>query len=146
MRLAVVEMSAEAETVNRRPGAHLLDRAVAAFLLVLLALGTLVLWIGIPAGILWALSKLTDSSTNHFLLALVLIPTAMILFAIVLAWINALYLRVIGVLPSAEDEEDGPWRWRGPLGLFLSVSMAVAFVALIIWVFFIADHPTLTVW
>jgi membrane protease YdiL (CAAX protease family) len=142
----VVEVNTEAETMNRRPGAHLLDRAAAAFLLVLLALGTLVLWIGIPAGTLWGLSKLTDSSTKHFLLALVLIPTAMVLFAIVLAWINALYLRVVGVVPSEDDEEDGRWRWRGPLGLFLSVSMVVAFVALIVWVLFIADHPTLTVW
>jgi membrane protease YdiL (CAAX protease family) len=142
----VVEVNAEAETVNRRPLAHILDRAAAAFLLVMLAVGTLVLWIGIPAGILWALSKLTESSTNHFLLALLLVPTAMILFAIVLAWINALYLRVIGAVPSEEDEEDGRWRWRGPLGLFLSVSMVVALVALIVWMLFIADHPTLTVW
>jgi membrane protease YdiL (CAAX protease family) len=139
-------MTAEAETMNRRPGTHLLDRVAAAFLLVLLAVGTLVLWIGIPAGTLWGLSKLTDSSTNHFLLALVLIPTAMALFAIVLAWINALYLRVVGVVPSEDDEDDGRWRWRGPLGLFLSVSMVVAFVALIVWVLFIAEHPTLTVW
>jgi hypothetical protein len=139
-------MSAEAEAMNRRPGTSMLDRAAAALLLALLGVGTLVLWIGIPAGILWGLSKLTDSSTKHFLLALVLIPTAMILFAIVLAWINALYLRVIGVVPSEADEEDGRWRWRGPLGLFLSISMVVAFAALIVWVLLIADHPTLTVW
>jgi ABC-type dipeptide/oligopeptide/nickel transport system permease component len=139
-------MSAEAEAVSRTPGARVLDRLAAAFLLLLLGLGTLVLWIGIPAGILWALSKLTESSTKHFLLALVLIPTAMVLFAIVLAWVNALYLRVIGAMPSEEDEEGGRWRWRGPLGLFLSVSMVVALVALIVWMLFIADHPTLTVW
>jgi uncharacterized membrane protein len=53
---------------------------------------------------------------------------------------------VIGALPSEEDEEDGRWRWRGPLGLFLSISMVVALVALIVWMLFIADHPTLTVW
>jgi hypothetical protein len=147
MRPAVVAMSAEAETVNRRAGAHILDRAAAAFLLVVLAVGCLVLWVGIPAVSLWALSKLTDSSTTHFLLSLVVIPTGMILFAIVLFWFNSLYLRVVGVLPSEEDdEEDYRWRWRGPLGVFLSVSMVVAFLGLIAWVFFIADYPTLTVW
>jgi hypothetical protein len=146
MRLAVVEMSGDADAVNRRGVAHFLDRAAAALLLMLLALGSLVLWIGIPAGALWVLSKLTDSSTNHFLLALVVIPTGMIMFAFVLFWINALYLRVIGVLPSEEEDEDAGWRWRGPLGLFLSVSMVLAFVALIAWVFFIADHPPLSFW
>jgi len=62
---------------GRRP----LDRLAAGFLLLLMGVGSLVLWIGLPGGVLWALSRLTESSTQHFLLALIAVPAAMVLFA-----------------------------------------------------------------
>ena len=40
------------------------DRFVAGFLLILLVIGSLVLWIGIPVATLWALSKVTESSAQ----------------------------------------------------------------------------------
>jgi hypothetical protein len=139
-------MSTEAEAMHRRPGGGLLDRLAAGFILVLLAAGSLVLWVGIPVGGLWFFSKVTDSWNRHFLLSLVLIPLAMAAYAPVLFWLNGLYLRVTGVLRPDDDDDDRDRRLRGPLELFLYVGMAVAVVALFGWFFFLASNPPEVVW
>ena len=120
------------------------DRIAAAFVLVVLVAACLVFWIGIPVGGLWALSKATDSSTAHFVIGLLGVPTAMALFSPVLFWLNWLYLRVSGVLARLEaDEEEAGWqrRVRGPLEPILVVSFVAAVVALSIWFFFFAENP-----
>jgi hypothetical protein len=122
---------------GRRP----LDRLAAGVLLLMMGVGSLVLWIGLPAGILWALSRLTESSTQHFLLALIAIPAAMVLFAPALFWLNGLYLRVIGALRPEEEDEDRRWRLGGPLEPFLYASMAMALAALLAWIFFLGERP-----
>jgi hypothetical protein len=141
-------MSARAQAMARRPLIRALDRLAAAFLLVLLAAGSLVLWIGIPFGLLWLLSQVTDSWTGHFVMGLVLIPLTMALFSAVLFWLNALYLRVTGVLHAGDedDDEEAERRFRGPLELFLYVGMLAAFVALCVWFFFYASNPSGTFW
>jgi hypothetical protein len=106
-----------------------------------MGVGSLVLWIGLPAGVLWALSRLTESSTQHFLLALIAVPAAMVLFAPALFWLNGLYLRVIGALRPEEDDEDRRWRLGGPLELFLYASMAMALAALLAWILFLGERP-----
>src|SRR5207247_2652164 len=113
-RVTVVEMSAGAGTMHRTAGGRLLDRLAAAFILILLAAGSLVLWVGIPFGGLWFFSKVTDSWNGHFLLSLVLIPLAMAAYAPVLFWLNGLYLRVTGVLRPDDDDDDRERRVRGP--------------------------------
>jgi hypothetical protein len=125
-----------------------LERLAAAFLLIVLAAGSLVLWIGIPFGVLWLLSHMTDSWTGHFVMGLVLIPLAMALFSAVLFWLNALYLRVTGVLHAGDedDDEEPERRFRGPLELFLYAGMLAAFVALCVWFFFYASNPSGTFW
>ncbi len=127
---------------SRRP----LDRLAPGFLLLLMGVGCLVLWIGIPVGLLWALSQVTDSSTQHFVLAVVAIPAAMALFAPALFWLNGLYLRLIGALPADEDHEDRRRGLGGPLLLFLYASMAIALVVLLAWIFFLGERPPYTVW
>jgi len=139
-------MNASVETVSADEGRRPVDRLASAFLILLLAAGSLVLWIGIPAGGLWAFSKLTDSSNQHFLLSLVFIPLAMALFAPALFWVNGLYMRVTGVLKRDEDEEGQRWHVRGPLELFLYMGMVVALVALFVWFFFFAENPPEIVW
>jgi MFS family permease len=121
------------------------DRLAAGFLLLLLAAGSLILWLGIPVAGLWLLSKLTDSWNGHFLLSVVLIPLAMAFFAPILFWLNGLYLRVIGVLRPGDDE-DRRWRLSGPLELFLYAGMLIALVALFAWFFFLAKNPPEIVW
>ncbi len=134
--------------MERRPLIRALDRLAAAFLLVVLAAGSLVLWIGIPFGLLWFFAHVTDSWSGHFLMGLVLIPLAMALFAPALFWLNTLYLRVTGVIhPGDEDDDEEPApRYRGPLELFLYAGMVVAFVALCVWFFFFASNPSGTFW
>jgi ABC-type proline/glycine betaine transport system permease subunit len=120
------------------------DRIAGAFVLVVLAVACLVFWIGIPIGVLWALSKATDDATTHFVSGLLAVPLAMALFSPFLFWLNNLYLRVTGVLDRlAEDEEESGWqrRVRGPLEPMMFLSLAVAIVALCIWFFFIAEDP-----
>ena len=90
------------------PHTTLRDRAAAGLLLLLLVIGSLALWIGIPVATLWALSKLTESSTHHFVFGLIGVPLAMALFAPFLLWVNALYVRVTGEYTSEEDEDHQP--------------------------------------
>jgi ABC-type proline/glycine betaine transport system permease subunit len=123
-----------------------LGRLLAAFVIVVLGAATLVFWIGIPVGLLWFFSKVTDSWNRHFLMSLVLIPLAMALFAPVLFWLNGLYLRVTGVLRPDEDDPERRRQLRGPLELFLYLGMAVALVALFGWFFFLAHNPPEVVW
>ena len=112
-----------------------------------MGVGSLVLWVGIPAGVLWALSRLTESSTQHFLLALIAVPAAMVLFAPLLFWLNGLYLTVTGALRPEEDDEERRWRLGGPLELFLFASLAMAVAALLAWIFFFfGERPPYTVW
>jgi hypothetical protein len=74
----------------------------------------------------------------------VLIPIAMALFSPALFWLNALYLRVTGVLHADEEDEDR--RLRGPLEIFLYAGMVVALAALFIWFFFFAKNPPEIIW
>jgi hypothetical protein len=144
--LAVVALNARAQAMERGPIARARDRLAAAFLLVLLAAGSLVLWIGIPFALLWILSRVTESWSGHFVMGVVLIPLAMALFAPVLFWLNALYLRVVRVLPLDEEDEDVGRRIRGPLEFFLYMGMIGALIALTVWFFFYASNPSGTFW
>jgi hypothetical protein len=124
-------------------GLRPVDRIVAGFLLLLLAAGSLALWLVIPAGSLWLLSRLSENSLYHLLVGLFAVPTAMVLFAPVLFWLNGLYLRVTGHW-AYDAEEDRPRRLRGPLEPLLLWSFVIAFVALAYWFFFLAENPALT--
>lgn len=134
-------MTRERQTVHR---------AAAAFVLAVLALGTLVLWLGIPLAGTWALGQVTDSKNGHYIATLFGIPLAMVLFAPVLFWLNRLYLRI------RETEEDDGWdeEWdaegeeprlipRGPLEPLLMASLGVALISVIVWFFFFARNPLL---
>jgi hypothetical protein len=124
------------------------ERLAAAFLLALMAIGCLVLWIGIPIGSMWASSQAVETSAEHFVVALPLTLVAMILFARALFWLNRLYLRVtLASRPDVVDEDEwdeeleGP-RWaRGPLEPMLVAFLIVALVALVAWFFLIAENP-----
>jgi hypothetical protein len=133
-------------TAPRRAGRCSRNRLAAGFLLLLMGVGSLVLWVGVPAGVLWALSKVTESSTEHFVAAVIAVPAAMVLFAPVLFWLNGLYLTMTGALRPEEDDEDRPWHLGGPLEPLLIASMAIAFAALLVWIFFLGERPPYTVW
>lgn len=118
------------------------DRAAALFLLALMAVGSVALWIGIPAGCLWTASKFTESGAYHFLLALPLTITAMALFAPVLVWMNRLYVRVVYESWVEEDVEEEQVRaLRGPLEPLLVGSLLLAIFTMMIWFFVFAQDP-----
>ena len=118
------------------------DRVVSAFLLVLMSVGSLVLWIGVPAGSLYLASKLVDSLAGHFVLALPMTLAAMIAWGSGLFWLNALYLRVNGFFDEPEDPDEPPRRIRGPLEPILIASMFFALVSLFVWFFVFAENPS----
>jgi hypothetical protein len=124
----------------------ILERLAAAFLLALLALGTLVLWIGVPSATLWAASKLADSLAAHFVIGLPMTLTGMIVWGAFLFWLNGLYLRVAGHGEEPEDPEAPPRRIRGPLEPLLVGSLVIAIIALFVWFFAFAENPSRGVW
>ena len=112
------------------------DRMVAALLLLLMAAGSLALWVAIPAGVMRALTPLSESHSYHLLVALVGVPAVMILVGLLLFWLNGLYLQVSGHWRH-DEEEDRPKRLRGPLEPLLAWSFVIALVALLFWFFFL---------
>ncbi len=137
---------ARATAMERRPIVRTLDRVAAGFILLLLGLGSLFLWVGIPFGLLWSFGRMTDSWNGHFLMSVLLIPIAMALFAPVLFWLNGLYLRVTGVLRPEDAEDDHDRSLRGPLEIFLYAGMIMAVVALCVWFFGYAHNPPEIIW
>ena len=127
------------------PPRRAIDRLAAAFLLAVLTAGCLFLWIGIPAGGLWLLGRVVESSINHFVIGLVGVPTAMALFAPCLFWVNGLYLRVTGAWTPAradeEEDEDERRHPRGPLEPLLIASLVVALTLFVVWFLAFADNP-----
>jgi hypothetical protein len=137
-----MEASATMATVTESPRTG--ERIAGWFVLVVMTLACTVFWVGIPAAGLWGLSKVTDTSTTHFLAAVFAIPAAMALFCPVLFWLNGLYLRVTGVIRRLEaDDEDTDWRRRvrGPLEPILLASLGIELILLFIWFFFLAENP-----
>ncbi len=130
----------EAVNAMTRPGTRLVDRLVATLLFVLMALGSLALWLAVPAGVLWGFTQLSDSKTFHLFVGLIGVPLAIGVFAAGLFWINGLYLRVTGSWTYDEDE-DRPRRLRGPLEPLLVWSLLIAIAAISVWFFAFADDP-----
>jgi hypothetical protein len=121
--------------VERETG--IADRALAALLLLLMVIGAFVLWVGVPAGVLWTLGKLISNRTEHLILGLLAVPSAMVVFGLLLAGLNAAYLRVVGA-SSPESGEEDEWRprLRGPLDRIVAVSAIIALLAFLGWMLF----------
>jgi NADH:ubiquinone oxidoreductase subunit 5 (subunit L)/multisubunit Na+/H+ antiporter MnhA subunit len=120
------------------------DRIAAGFLLVLLAIGSLALWVVVPAGWLWVASKITNSTASHFAASILGMPVAIILFGIALSWINRLYLRVRWSKvppPEVEDEDEERRIMRGPLEPLLVGSLVLAIALFFFWFFVLAEDP-----
>jgi hypothetical protein len=149
-------------TAKSPPALPARNRLAADLLLLLMVLGSPVLWIGIPLGAMWVASKLAENVEQHGSLAILISIAGMLLFAFVLAWLNGLYLRFTTGADSpsrppryawnrsmrdepyragARKPGDPPWRVRGPLEPILAWSFAIALVALIVWFFVLAEDP-----
>ena len=130
-----------------------ITKAVAAAALALvIVLGSLFLWIGIPVLLLWAGGQLTNTNTGFLFAALASIPLAMVGFGWLLYRLNAVYERLQGGAEGAAQHS--PWlvslsaergrvrRSRAPRRLVdvaMTGSALVAIVLLLVWFFFLAE-------
>jgi hypothetical protein len=125
-------------------------RLVGAFLILLMAVGSILLWIGIPVGWLYLVSQLVDSSQpsmGPYVLVLVGIPTTMIAMGKVLAILDRTYGRVTRTAPQVRAQ--APWhrslrgdrrpeRARSVLDVVMVASVALAVVCFAVWFFLFA--------
>jgi hypothetical protein len=118
-------------TQTRRDGwAHL----QAGLLAVLIVLGCQVLWLVVPVGTLWVLTRISEDAAVILITGLVVMPLALAGVAWMLARANRRYLRLVG--------DRGGWR-RGPLEVALPASVMIGIVTALIWFVFFANHmPT----
>jgi hypothetical protein len=124
------------------------DRTVAAFLWILMAIGSFAMWVGVPAGWLYVAGLITSDQAQHIMLSVIGVPLAIIVWARGLFWLNRLYMRVTmpQIMREIEEapEEEEPRVIRGPLEPLMVGSLAVAIVAMAVWFFFFAETPPST--
>jgi type VI protein secretion system component VasF len=110
------------------------ERVTALVLVVVMAAGSLVLWIGIPAAWLWVWSQLTAHN----------LPVTMAAWAWGLHRVNRVYLRIAHTPESPRPHTawlrsmSGSSRRqpRGVLEICMTVSVVLALVTFVVWFFF----------
>jgi hypothetical protein len=124
-------------------------RVAEVVLIGLILVGSIMLWLGIPVGWILLASKLSDRYPRIYILALIFCPITMILFGWVLVRVNGVYL---ALFPEPEQRgRRGREAWmqsvgadtstRKPLPVLetcMSISVALAILAFIVWFFFFA--------
>ncbi len=127
-----------------------LTKPVALLLVLLMAVGSVFLWLVVPVGWLWIASHSTETSAptlGPYLLVIFAIPTTMYVVGKLLQRTNHLYERVTG--QDAEVRVQMPWhrsmrdtpnagRRATVLDVVMIVSVSIALAAFGIWFFFFA--------
>lgn len=125
-------------------------RVAAIGLVVLMAIGSVALWLGIPLFWLWLASQLTDSTQPQmgpYALVAIGIPVSMFLFGRLLRGLNGAYGEITGRPPEVRVQL--PWnksmraeraepRPRTILDVVMMISVGLALVSFGIWFFFFA--------
>jgi hypothetical protein len=123
---------------------------LAALLIALMAIGSVVLWLGIPVGWLYLASRIVKSSQpslGPYVLVLVGIPVSMIVVGKALSRLNRAYGEVTGATPAGRVRS--PWmksmrgerdsgRPRTVLDVVMVWSVALALLSFAIWFFLFA--------
>jgi hypothetical protein len=112
----------------------------------LMAIGSVLMWLGVPLGLIYAASQLSDTSNpslGPYLLVLIGLPLGMALIGKGLGALDRLHTRITG----AETDQYRPgWtrslrgestvsRRGGVLDRVMIVSVAIALVAFAVWFF-----------
>jgi hypothetical protein len=125
-------------------------RPIAVLLVLMMAVGSVVLWIGLPVGWVWVASRTVKTSQPSFgpyLLVLLATPISMWLWSKLLFRLNDLYSRLTG--QSYEVRTQLPWHksMRGERGSnrpttvldwVMIVSVSIALTAFGVWFFVFA--------
>jgi hypothetical protein len=132
-------------------GSAITRNAGAALLVLLMAVGSVVMWVGAPLFWLWLASQLADSSQpslGMYLLVLVGIIVSMAVIGKLLGWLNRTHQVLTGRLPRRREQtvwlksmraERDAQREHGVLGLVMAWSVSVALTLFGIWFFFFAE-------
>jgi hypothetical protein len=122
-------------------------RLLAALLIALMAIGSILLWLGIPVGWLFLVSRLVKSSQpsmGPYVLLIVGIPASMIVVGKALSKLNRVYGEVTGTTPTMRARS--PWmrsmrgeresgRERTVLDVVMVWSVALALLCFGVWFF-----------
>jgi hypothetical protein len=122
----------------------------ALLLVLLMAAGSILMWIGVPLGLIYVASQLAGSSrpgAGPYVLILVGLPVGMALVGWALGYLNHLHGRLTG---RHEERYRPTWlrsmrgerastRRGGVLDAVMIVSVALAVVAFAVWFFGFAD-------
>jgi hypothetical protein len=120
---------------------------VAIFLVLLMGVGSVLMWLGVPVGLIYLASKISSSSNpslGPYLLVLVGLPIGMAIVGKCLGWLDRRHQAITG--HSGDDRRAAPWlksmrgertstRRSGVLDKVMIVSVAVALVIFAVWFF-----------
>ena len=127
--------------------------AFAALLVVLMAVGSVAMWIAAPIFWLWLVSQFsTSSSPSLGLYMVVLVGTiaTIVVLGKTLGFLNRVHGAITGRMPPRRDQtvwmrsmrgERDVNRDHGVLGTVMAVSVSVALVCMGVWFFFFAGSP-----
>jgi hypothetical protein len=125
--------------------------SVAVLLVGLMAVGSVLMWIGVPAFWLWLASRIASTSQPSlglYVLVLVGIIVSMGLFGVALGALNHLHARVTDTLPERREQtvwlksmrgERKGTREHGILGVVMAWSVSIALLLFGVWFFFFAE-------
>ena len=116
-------------------------------LVALMAIGSVVMWLGVPLGLVYAASRLSGSSRpslGPYLLVLIGLPVGMALVGKGLGWLDRRHQALTGT--ADRGRHSAPWmrsmrgerastRRTGVLDRVMIVSVAVALLVFAIWFF-----------
>jgi hypothetical protein len=123
---------------------------VRAVLILVMAVGSIAMWIAVPVGWLWLGSKLqqgTQPSLGPYVLVLVGIVVSMVVIGKLLGALNRFYVRVTGTQAQVRVQmpwhksmrgERGSTRQRTVLDVVMIISVSVALLAFGVWFFLFA--------
>jgi hypothetical protein len=120
-------------------------------LVILMAVFSVLMWLGAPVFWLWLASQIASSSQPSlgiYLLVLVGIIVSMVVLGKFLGWLNRMHQQLTGNLPQRREQtvwlksmraERESHREHGVLGLVMAWSVSVALTLFGIWFFFFAE-------
>jgi hypothetical protein len=135
-----------APRVGPGPGARL----AGVFLIALMAIGSVLMWIGFPFGWIWFASHLqrgTDPSLGPYVMVLFGLPLTMVVLGKILAALDRRYGRIMGQTPESRRRlpwmksmrgERGSSHQRTVLDIVMIISVSIAGTAFGIWFFVFA--------